>query len=94
MVEETFYLPYQASPYVLSFLFSACREIHRTFAHAPDHAVLHYLASQLLIGYVSCRVLVLRRWLSSDPCACPCTWCTECADTTGDWPMLPRCGSG
>lgn len=50
VVEETFYLPYQASPYVLSFLFSACREIHRTFAHAPDHAVLHYLASQLLLG--------------------------------------------
>jgi hypothetical protein len=63
MVEETFYLPYQASPYVLSFLFSACREIHRTFAHAPDHAVLHYLASQLLIGCVSCRALALWRWL-------------------------------
>jgi hypothetical protein len=56
MVEETFYLPYQASPYVLSFLFSACREIHRTFAHAPDHAVLHYLASQLLIGCVLCAL--------------------------------------
>lgn len=50
MVEETFYLPFQPSPYVLSFLFSACREIHRVFAHAPDPTVLHHLVAQLLLG--------------------------------------------
>lgn len=51
-MEETFYLPFQPSAYVLSFLFSACREVHRVFAHAPDSVVLNYLASQLLHGYV------------------------------------------
>jgi len=50
VVEETFYLPFQSSAYVLSFLFSACCEIHRVFAHVSDHALLRYLTSRLLLG--------------------------------------------
>ena len=34
--EEAIPLPYQPSTYVLSFLFSVCKEIHRVSAHTPD----------------------------------------------------------
>jgi len=73
VVEETFYLPFQSSAYVLSFLFSACCEIHRVFAHVSDHALLRYLTSRLLLGYVMWRcarqhALVLRQ-------AVPCVTC-------------------
>ena len=34
--EEAIPLPYQPSTYVLSFLYSVCKEIYRIAAHTPD----------------------------------------------------------
>jgi len=45
--EEKIYLPFQPSYYVMSFLFSVCKEIHRVGSHTLDRVLLQHLVFEL-----------------------------------------------
>eukprot|EP01087_Luapelamoeba_hula_P018332 TRINITY_DN5895_c0_g1_i2.p1 TRINITY_DN5895_c0_g1~~TRINITY_DN5895_c0_g1_i2.p1 ORF type:complete len:1290 (-),score=232.30 TRINITY_DN5895_c0_g1_i2:130-3999(-) len=60
--EETIYLPWQPSSYVLSFLFSVCQDINRVSAHTPEKIIIEYLVRVLISGVVDAytHLLVIR----------------------------------
>lgn len=47
-VDARISVPAMPSPYVVAFLFAACREIHRVGGHVLDRAVLELFAWELL----------------------------------------------
>jgi len=58
--EEKVYLPFQASPYVLSFLFDVSQEVIRIAGHTLDKQILQYLVFLLSNQVVDIYVALLQ----------------------------------